>query len=103
MGVMRFDEIVFADDFFRSAANALQSHPSNRRFLHRALSIPAARLGIRCREIAALSDGGDLDVAAMMSELSLPRDSQGWQKQDKRIFDTWPGPTCSQASIKPRS
>jgi hypothetical protein len=78
--VTRFDEIVFVDDFFRSSANTLQSHPSNRRFFFRALGIPAARLGIPCREIAARSDGGTLDIAAMMNELSLPQDSNGWAK-----------------------
>ncbi|MGJ7511774.1 hypothetical protein [Variovorax sp. GT1P44] len=78
--VSRFDEIVFTDDFFRSVDNTLQSHPSNRRFLFRALGLQAERLGIHCNEIAALSDGGELDVAAMMGVLGLPRDPHGWAK-----------------------
>ena len=75
--VERIDQIVFTDDFFRSSDNTLQSHPSNRRFLFRTLGL---RLGICCKEMSARSDGGELDVAAMMSALALPRDLRGWAR-----------------------
>ena len=74
----RFDELVFLDDFFRSPDNALPSHPSNRRFLHKAFRQAASRLGIACREEFARSDGGRLDVAAMMDALGLARTPAGW-------------------------
>ncbi|MGJ7493678.1 hypothetical protein ACSFA8_01265 [Variovorax sp. RT4R15] len=66
------------DDFFRSSDNSLQSHPSNRRFLHKAFRQSASRLGIACREESARSDGGRLDVAAVMDALGLPRTLAGW-------------------------
>ncbi|MDM0038533.1 hypothetical protein QTH89_19030 [Variovorax sp. J22G21] len=76
----RFDEIVFMDDFFRSSDNSLPSHPANRRFLHKAFRHSASRLGIVCREEYARSDGGRLDVAAMMKALGLAPTPAGWAK-----------------------
>ncbi|MEO5738827.1 MAG: hypothetical protein ABIQ82_15385, partial [Variovorax sp.] len=78
--VSRFDEIVFMDDFFRSSDNSLASHPANRRFLHKAFRHSASRLGIACREEFARSDGGQLDVAAMMKVLGLAPTPAGWAK-----------------------
>lgn len=76
----RFREIVFMDDFFRSSDNTLLSHPSNRHFLCRAFGLPARRLAIPFQEMAARSEGGELDVAAMMGVLSLPCRPEGWAK-----------------------
>jgi hypothetical protein len=78
MSVPRFDELVFVDNFFRSSDNALPSYPANRRFLSQAFGLPARRLGMRCTEIHARSEGGTLDVAAMMHTLHLPRSAPGW-------------------------
>lgn len=75
-----FDEIVFLDNFFRSSDNLLSSHPANRRFLFRAFGLPAGRLGVPCREVFARSEGGALDVAAMMRALELPQGPPGWAK-----------------------
>lgn len=74
----RFDEIVFLDNFFRSSDNLLSSHPANRRFLRRTFGPPVTRLGMSCRELAARSEGGELDVAAMMRTLGLPQGPPGW-------------------------
>lgn len=76
----RFEEIVFIDNFFRSSDNLLASHPANRRFLRRIFNLPARRLGISCREVFARSEGGELDVAAMMGALALPQGPAGWAK-----------------------
>ena len=76
----RFNKIVFADDFFRSSDNTTQSWPANLRFLSRSFSLPAARLGIPCEDMGARSDGGKLDIAAMMHVLSLPCSADGWAK-----------------------
>jgi hypothetical protein len=78
MSVPRFDEVVFVDNFFRSSDNALPSYPANRRFLSQTFGLPARRLGMRCTEIHARSEGGSLDVAAMMHTLGLPRSAAGW-------------------------
>jgi len=78
MGVTRFDEIVFVDNFFRSSDNALPSHPNNRQFLCKAFGLPARRLGLACRELHARSEGGTFDVGAMMDALALPRSAAGW-------------------------
>ena len=76
----RFDEVVFVDNFFRSSDNLLSSHPANRRFLRRTFGPPATRLGMSSRELAACSEGGELDVAAMMRTLGLPQGPPGWAK-----------------------
>ncbi|RST54298.1 hypothetical protein [Variovorax sp. MHTC-1] len=66
------------DDFFRSSDNGLLSHPSNRQFLRKLFESAAMRLGLQCREEFAHSDGGTVDVAAVMDALSLPRSAEGW-------------------------
>ncbi|VTU18870.1 hypothetical protein [Variovorax sp. PBL-E5] len=80
MSGMRFDEIVFVDNFFRSPDNALPSYPANRQFLFKAFGLPAGRLGLQCREVHARSEGGTLDVGAMMDALALPRSAAGWAR-----------------------
>lgn len=68
------------DDFFRSPANGLTSHPSNRRFLRQLFKNSAMRLGLECREEFASADGGAVDVSALMDALGLPRSSNGWAR-----------------------
>jgi len=77
-GASRFDELVFMDDFFRSPVNGLEAQTPNRRFLLRTMGMAAGRLGIPCREVCAATDGGALDVAAMMKALALPCTPSGW-------------------------
>jgi hypothetical protein len=74
----RFRQVVFMDDFFRSSDNRLLSHSSNRQFLRKLFESAATRLGLQCREEFARSDGGTVDVAAVMDALSLPRSAEGW-------------------------
>ena len=76
----RFEKIVFMDDFFRSSDNELCSNPTNRQFLRRTFSLPAARLGLRCEEHFAASEHGNLNVGAMMDSLGLQRGAAGWAK-----------------------
>jgi hypothetical protein len=80
MSPTRFEEIVFMDDCFRSPDNLVASHPANRRFLRRTFGLPARRLGIACRDVCARSEGGTLDVAAMMRALGLPQGPIGWAR-----------------------
>ncbi|NDZ14497.1 hypothetical protein C7T35_18135 [Variovorax sp. WS11] len=96
-GAARFREIVFMDDFFRSSDNTLQSHPANRRFLCRAFGLQARRLDIPIREMFPRSEGSELDVAAMMGVLSLPRRSEGWAQAS--IADLEP---LAEAGLMPR-
>ncbi|SEA73514.1 hypothetical protein [Variovorax sp. YR216] len=77
---MRFEEIVFMDDCFRSPDNLVASHPANRRFLRRTFGLPARRLGIPCRDICARSEGGTLDVPTMMRTLGLSQSPAGWAR-----------------------
>lgn len=76
----RFHQIVFMDDFFRSPDNGLPSHSLNRQFLRKLFESAATRLGVRCRDEFASSDGGTIDVAAAMDALSLPRSAEGWAR-----------------------
>lgn len=96
-GAARFREIIFMDDFFRSSDNTLQSHPANRRFLCVAFGLPARRLGMPFREMFPRSEGGELDIAAMMGALSLPRRPEGWAQAS--IADLGP---LAEAGLMPR-
>lgn len=80
MGKVRFQQVVFMDDFFRSADNGLQSHPSNRQYLRKLFESAVVRLGMHCREAYARSDGGTIDVAAVMAALGLPCSEAGWAR-----------------------
>lgn len=74
----RYRQVIFMDDFFRSADNGLIAHPANRRFLRGLFESAASRLGMACSEEFASSDGGRIDVAAAMAALSLPCSTEGW-------------------------
>ncbi|QNK75155.1 hypothetical protein H7F36_08140 [Variovorax sp. PAMC28562] len=78
MTPLRFDHVVFADDFFRSAVNGLAYHDANRKFLRGLFETSLQRLGITARDEAAVSHGGAVDVARLMARLRLPCTSAGW-------------------------
>ena len=80
MTTRRFNHIIFADDFFRSAANGLQYHVANRRFLRGFFDSTLGRLGLPVREAAPLSEGGRIDVARLMARLDLPCTPAGWAR-----------------------
>jgi len=80
MTTRRFNHIIFADDFFRSAANGLPYHVANRRFLRGFFDATLGRLGLPVREAAPLSDGGRIDVARLMARLNLPCTPAGWAR-----------------------
>ena len=76
----RFNHVIFADDFFRSAANGLPYHVANRRFLRGFFDSTLGRLGLPVREVAPLSEGGRIDVARLMARLDLPCTPAGWAR-----------------------
>lgn len=78
MTPLRFDHVVFADDFFRSSVNGLAYHDANRKFLRGLFETSLHRLGIAARDEAAVSDGGAVDVARLMARLGLPCTPAGW-------------------------
>jgi hypothetical protein len=78
MNPPRFDEVVFMDDFFRSADNQLDSHPTNLRFLRALLAGGLHRFGMRVRQAIAQSDGGTVPVATLMQQLGLDCSVSGW-------------------------
>lgn len=80
MKTRRFHHVVFADDFFRSAANGLTYHVANRRFLRAFFDTALGRLGLPVQEVAPLSDGGRIDVARLMARLDLPCTPAGWAR-----------------------
>ena len=80
MTTRRFNHVIFADDFFRSAANGLQYHVANRRFLRGFFDSTLGRLGLPVREVAPLSEGGRIDVARLMARLDLPCTPAGWAR-----------------------
>lgn len=75
---LRFDEVVFMDDFFRSVDNGLTSHSANRRFLRAFVEPAFRRVGTSIREIFAKTDGGSIPVGALMQRLGLEQSPQGW-------------------------
>lgn len=80
MTTRRFNHVIFADDFFRSAANGLAYHAANRRFLRGFFESTLGRLGLPMLEIAPLSEGGRIDVARVMARLDLPCTPAGWAR-----------------------
>lgn len=76
--MLRFDEVVFMDDFFRCAANGLTSHPANRRFLRALFETSCRRLGLVMRDVFADCDGGEVPVGTLMDRLGLERSTSGW-------------------------
>jgi len=76
----RFNHVIFADDFFRSAANGLPYHAANRRFLRGFFDSTLGRLGLPVREVAPLQGGGRIDVARLMARLDLPCTPAGWAR-----------------------
>lgn len=81
MTTRRFHHVIFADDFFRSAANGLAYHAADRRFLRGFFDSALGRLGLPMRDVAPLSDGGGrIDVARLMDRLELPRTPAGWAR-----------------------
>lgn len=78
MTPLRFDHVVFADDFFRSTVNGLAYYDANRKFLRGLFETSLHRLGITVRDEAAVSDGGAVDVARLMARLQLPCTPAGW-------------------------
>lgn len=75
---LRFDRVIFADDFFRSSANGLYYHDTNRKFLRGLFETALHRIGLATHEEAALSGSGAIDVARLMARLGLPCTSDGW-------------------------
>jgi hypothetical protein len=80
MTTRRFHHVIFADDFFRSAANGLVYHAANRRFLRGFFDSALGRLGLPMRDVVPLSDGGRIDVARLMDRLELPCTPAGWAR-----------------------
>jgi len=80
MTTRRFNHVIFADDFFRSAANGLPYHAANRRFLRGFFDSTLGRLGLPVREVAPLEGGGRIDVARLMARLDLPCTPAGWAR-----------------------
>ncbi|KIQ25312.1 hypothetical protein RT97_24065 [Variovorax paradoxus] len=80
MTTRRFNHVIFADDFFRSAANGLAYHAANRRFLRGFFDSTLGRLGLPVREVAPLEGGGRIDVARLMARLDLPATPAGWAR-----------------------
>ena len=80
MTTRRFNHVIFADDFFRSAANGLPYHAANRRFLRGFFDSTLGRLGLPVREVAPLEGGGRIDVARLMARLDLPTTPAGWAR-----------------------
>jgi hypothetical protein len=80
MTTRRFNHVIFADDFFRSAANGLPYHAANRRFLRGFFDSTLGRLGLPVREVAPLEGGGRIDVARLMARLDLPATPAGWAR-----------------------
>jgi hypothetical protein len=80
MPTLRFSHVLLVDDFFRSAANGLESYVTNRRFLRGFFETALRRLGLPLREEAALSEGGRVDVARIMNRLGLPLTPAGWAR-----------------------
>jgi hypothetical protein len=80
MTTRRFNHVIFADDFFRSAANGLAYHAANRRFLRGFFESTLGRLGLPMLEIAPLAEGGRIDVARVMARLDLPCTPAGWAR-----------------------
>ena len=71
------------DDFFRAPVNQVSAGSDNRRFLHRSFRPSAQRLNLACRELAPLSEGGDIDTAVLMRMLSLPTGPAGWAQASR--------------------
>ncbi|MGO9006629.1 MAG: hypothetical protein ACLQIQ_00795 [Beijerinckiaceae bacterium] len=64
---MRFNRVLFTDDFLRSRATGAVSHPNNRRMM-RGLFAPAlARLGVPYAEVFSEDDGGDIPTASLIA------------------------------------
>ncbi|MDQ0073762.1 hypothetical protein J2W34_005582 [Variovorax boronicumulans] len=80
MTTRRFNHVIFADDFFRSAANGLPYHAANRRFLRGFFDSALGRLGLPVREMAPLEGGGRIDVARLMARLDLSATPAGWAR-----------------------
>jgi len=80
MTTRRFNHVIFADDFFRSAANGLPYYAANRRFLRGFFDSTLGRLGLPVREMAPLEGGGRIDVARLMARLDLPATPAGWAR-----------------------
>ena len=80
MTTRRFNQVIFADDFFRSPTNGLAYHDANRRFLRGFFDSALGRLGLPVREEAPLSVGGRIDVARLMARLDLPCTPAGWAR-----------------------
>jgi hypothetical protein len=80
MTTRRFNQVILADDVFRSAANGLTYHDANRRFLRGFFESVLGRLGLPLREEAPLSAGGRIDVARVMAQLDLPCTPAGWAR-----------------------
>ncbi len=73
------EEVVFADDFFRSRENGLPlASPVNRKFLRAFFGTAASRLGWRVREVCSCSQGGSVPVRKVMEALDLPQSPDGW-------------------------
>ena len=72
MTTRRFNHVIFADDFFRSAANGLPYYAANRRFLRGFFDSTLGRLGLPVREMAPLEGGGRNGVARLLAWLGLP-------------------------------
>ncbi|RXV68669.1 hypothetical protein D1006_26380 [Burkholderia stabilis] len=75
----QIEEVVFADDFFRTRENGLPpASRGNRKFLRAFFGTAAARLGWRIREISPGSQGGSIPVRKVMETLGLPQSPEGW-------------------------
>ncbi|VWD61912.1 hypothetical protein BLA50215_07498 [Burkholderia lata] len=73
------EEVVFADDFFRTSENGLSpASRSNRKFLRAFFGTAASRLGWGVREVCPQSQGGSITVPKLMEALGLPQSPQGW-------------------------
>lgn len=72
------DEILFLDDFLRSAENGLMSGPHNRKFLKGLFGTAASRLGWTIRDESSQSLGGRIPVRKVMGRLGLSLDLHGW-------------------------
>ncbi|WP_186115483.1 hypothetical protein [Burkholderia gladioli] len=75
----RIEEVVFADDFFRTIENGLPpASRENRKFLSAFFGTSASRLGWRTKEVSPRSQGGQIPVHRIMEALGLPPSPEGW-------------------------
>lgn len=79
---LRFSNMLFVDDFFRSSTNGLAYGQDNRRYLSGVFGSHAATRRLGVAELSAVDDGYShhVDVARAMRALDLPTDEAGWAR-----------------------